>query len=93
MIWAQLRGMPKDELRGVNQPYNMSILTAAIVSAALSGLVDRRLLVWAAFCLPATVIGAHVGLALYGRINELQFRRIVLVLLGLSGLTLIASSL
>ncbi len=28
MIWAQLRGLPKDELRGVNQPYNMSILAA-----------------------------------------------------------------
>jgi uncharacterized membrane protein YfcA len=93
MIWAQLRGMPKDELRGVNQPYNMSILTAAIVSAALNGLVDRTLLVWVAFCLPATVVGARIGLALYGRINEIQFRRIVLVLLGFSGLTLIASSL
>ena len=93
MIWAQLRGMPKDELRGVNQPYNMSILAAAIVSAALSGLVDRTLLVWVAFCLPATVVGAHIGLALYGRVNEIQFRRIVLVLLAFSGLTLIASSL
>jgi uncharacterized membrane protein YfcA len=93
MIWAQLRGMPKDELRGVNQPYNMSILAAAIVSAALSGLVDRTLLIWTAFCLPATVIGAHIGLAFYGRVNEIQFRRIVLALLAFSGLTLIASSL
>jgi hypothetical protein len=93
MVWAQLRGLPKDELRGVNQPYNMSILAAAVVSAAVGGLVDRRLLVWAAFCLPATVIGAHLGLALYGRVNETQFRRIVLALLGLSGLTLIGTAL
>ena len=92
MIWAQLRGLPKDELRGVNQPYNMSILAAAVVSAAVGGLVDRRLLIWTAFCLPATVIGAHIGLALYGRVNEVQFRRIVLVLLGLSGLTLIGTA-
>lgn len=93
MIWAQLRGLPKDELRGVNQPYNMSILAAAILSAAVGGLIDRRLLVWAAFCLPATVIGAHLGLALYGRVNEIQFRRIVLALLALSGVTLIGTAL
>ena len=93
VVWVQLRGWLKDEQRGVNQPFNMAILAAAIVTAAISGLVDRKLLIWAAFCLPATVIGAHIGLAFYGRVNEIQFRRIVLALLAFSGLTLIASSL
>lgn len=93
MIWTQLRGLPRDELRGVNQPYNMTILAAAVVSAAVGGLVDRTLLIWVAICLPTTVIGAHVGLALYRRINEIQFRGIVLALLGLSGLTLIGTAL
>ena len=92
MIWTQLRGLPKDELRGVNQPYNMTILTAAVVSAAVAGLVDRTLLIWTAICLPATVLGAHLGLALYGRINEVQFRRLVLALLAFSGLTLIGTA-
>jgi uncharacterized protein len=93
VIWVQLRGWLKDEQRGVNQPFNMAILATAIVSSAVSGLVDRTLLVWVAFCLPATVIGAHIGLAFYGRVNEIQFRRIVLVLLAFSGLTLIGSAL
>jgi hypothetical protein len=43
--------------------------------------------------LPTTLIGARLGLGLYGRISDVQFRAIVLVLLGLSGATLIASSL
>ena len=43
--------------------------------------------------LPVTIIGAHVGLRLYRRIDDAQFRRIILVLLGLSGLTLIGTSL
>jgi uncharacterized protein len=42
--------------------------------------------------LPTTLIGARLGLMLYGRVDDLGFRRIVLVLLGLSGATLIASS-
>jgi uncharacterized membrane protein YfcA len=92
-IWAQLRGFGKDEQRGVNQPFNMSILFLALVSSAIAGFLDRTFFVWAAISLPATLVGAQVGLALYRRINDVQFRRIVLILLALSGATLIATSL
>lgn len=92
-IWAQLRGYGKSEQRGVNQPFNMSVLFLALVSAAMAGFLDRTFLLWAAITLPATLIGARLGLMLYGRIDDRQFRRIVLLLLGLSGATLIASSL
>jgi uncharacterized membrane protein YfcA len=42
---------------------------------------------------PTTLVGARIGLLLYGRVDDAQFRRILLGLLGLSGATLIASSL
>lgn len=93
MIWAQLRGWNMHEQRAVNQPFNMSVLTLAVASAGVAGLLDRTFFVWAAICIPCTLIGARIGLALYGRVNDLQFRRIVLGLLGLSGVTLIASAL
>lgn len=92
-VWAQLRGWTKDEQRGVNQPFNMSVLTAAVLSAAVAGFLDRTFFFWAALAVPMTLIGARIGLMLYGRVNDAQFRRIVLVLLGLSGATLIASSI
>jgi len=92
-IWAQLRGFGKNEQRGVNQPYNMSVLLLALVSAAVAGFLDRTFFIWAAITLPTTLIGARIGLTLYGRVNDVQFRRIVLSLLGLSGVTLIVSSL
>jgi uncharacterized membrane protein YfcA len=92
-IWAQLRGFGKDEQRGINQPYNMSVLLFALVSAGVAGFLDRAFFVWAAIALPTTLIGARIGLALYGRVNDAQFRRIILSLLGLSGVTLIVSSL
>jgi uncharacterized protein len=92
-IWAQLRGFGKNEQRGVNQPYNMSVLLLALVSAAAAGFLDRTFFIWAAICVPTTLIGARIGLALYGRVNDAQFRRIILSLLGLSGVTLIVSSL
>jgi uncharacterized membrane protein YfcA len=92
-IWVQLRGWNKNEQRGVNQPFNMAVLAAVLVSSAVAGFLDRTFLVWAVITLPTTLIGARLGLSLYGRTNDVQFRRIVLVLLGLSGATLIASSL
>jgi hypothetical protein len=92
-IWAQLRGFGKDEQRGVNQPYNMGVLFLALVSAGIAGFLDRTFLIWAAITVPTTLIGARIGLALYGRIDDAQFRRILLGLLCLSGLTLILTSL
>jgi uncharacterized membrane protein YfcA len=92
VIWVQLRGWTMLAQRGVSQPYNMSILTLSLVSAAVAGYLDRTFFLWAAISLPVTLASAHFGLKLYGRIDDAQFRRIVLVLLGLSGMTLIGSS-
>ncbi len=93
IMWVQLRGWSKDEQRGVSQPYNMAILAVALLWAALSGLLDRTFLLWAAITLPVSMIGSRLGLMLYGRVNDLQFRKIVLIFLGLSGVVLIATSI
>jgi uncharacterized membrane protein YfcA len=92
-IWAQLRGFGKNEQRGVNQPFNMSILLLAVVSAGVAGFLDRTFFLWAAITVPVTLIGARLGLMLYGRIDDTGFRRVILTLLTLSGATLIVSSL
>jgi uncharacterized membrane protein YfcA len=93
VIWVQLRGWNKHEQRGVGQPFNMAILVAALAAAAAAGFLDRTFLIWAAIALPVTLFGAHFGLALYGRVDDVQFRRVVLVLLAISGATLIISGL
>jgi uncharacterized membrane protein YfcA len=93
VIWVQLRGWSRAEQRGVNQPYNMAILATALVSAAVAGLLDRQYLIWAVIALPTTIAGARLGLLLYGRVGEVGFRRLVLVLLGFSGASLIATGL
>jgi uncharacterized membrane protein YfcA len=93
VIWVQLRGWNMLAQRGVNQPFNMSVLAFSLVTAGLAGFLDRTFLIWAAITLPITLIGAHIGLHLYGRIDDRQFRWIILGLLGLSGATLIGTSL
>lgn len=93
VIWAQLRGWSRHEQRGVIQPFNMAILAAALLSAGLAGLLDRQYLVWAAMALPSTILGARLGLLLFRRVGDRGFRRLVLLLLEISGVSLIASSL
>ncbi len=88
-IWADIRGWSKDEKRSVFQGFNLSILLAALVSHAVSGLLHRDVLVAAAVALPGTFTGAALGVVLYGRLDENRFRQIVLLLLGVSGIGLL----
>jgi uncharacterized membrane protein YfcA len=92
-IWAQLRGWGKDEQRGVNQPFNMAILATALAAAAIAGLLDRTFWLWAAITVPVSLVGARLGLMLYGRVDDAVFRRLVLALLAVSGATLILTSM
>jgi uncharacterized protein len=92
-IWVQLRGWNKNEQRAVNQPFNMAVLATALLAAGVAGLLDRTFWIWAIMTVPISLVGARLGLMLYGRVNDAAFRQLVLVLLGLSGMTLIVSSL
>jgi len=93
VTWVQLRDWTRSEQRGVNQPYNMAILALALISAAVSGLLDSRWVFWAAVTFPVSLIGTRFGLLAYGRVNDLQFRKIMLAMLGVSGISLIFSAL
>jgi uncharacterized membrane protein YfcA len=89
LVWLQLRGGGSDAQRAVYQPFNLIVLALAGIGMAVSGQVDRSVLTVAALCLPATLLGAFVGVRAYRRISETVFKRIVLVLLLASGTLLI----
>jgi len=44
-------------------------------------------------CIPATILGAYLGIRMYGRVNDQQFRTLVLWLLLISGIVLTVSNL
>lgn len=91
-LWCGLRGWAKDEQRGVYQPYNLAILGFALVIYALQGVLTARIGELTLICLPATLIGVWLGLKCYGRVDDRQFRLIVLWLLLASGLALTVSN-
>ncbi len=92
-IWCGLKGWTKDEQRSVFQGFNLSILSLSLVSQALGGVVTGEVLLLGLVCLPATLLGAWLGHRTYGRIDDRQFRRLVLWLLLASGAALTVSNL
>jgi uncharacterized membrane protein YfcA len=91
-MWCTIRGWDKDAQRSVFQTFNLAMQTIALVSYGVNGTLTAP--VWRAFgvMLPAIAVPAWIGARLYQRIDERLFRRIVLVLLLLSGVLLLAST-
>jgi hypothetical protein len=89
-IWCQLRGWSKDEQRAVFQPVILAAFAISAISLSIAGAVTAQ---WVTFYLSGLVplaAGLWIGLRLYGHLNEAAFRKVILVLLLLSGLALIA---
>jgi uncharacterized membrane protein YfcA len=88
-LWAGMRGWRKDVQRGVYQPFIFVMHGMGLGWLAGSSMLDRSLLTRWLWCLPAVVLGTWLGLKLYGWIDDQQFRRVILVLLFLSGASLV----
>jgi uncharacterized membrane protein YfcA len=89
VIWCQLRDWPKDVQRAVFQPVMLATIVTTTVSLAFVGAVTADTMKLYLLGLPCMLAGTWVGLKLYGRIDDAQFRKLVLVILLMFGLLLI----
>jgi uncharacterized membrane protein YfcA len=92
-IWCGMRGWSKDEQRAVYQPvlFGSAIVTA--VALIYGGAITAKVVHLAAFGAPALALGVWIGFTLYHRVDDATFRKIVLILLLLSGIALIVPEL
>jgi hypothetical protein len=93
ILWSTVRGWSKAERRGIFQTYNWTILFVALCMQAATGLVAGKVLWLALLVFPGTVIGAALGARVYHALNDRNFSDVVLVLLVISGITLLWSGL
>ncbi|MBZ8131752.1 sulfite exporter TauE/SafE family protein [Afifella sp. IM 167] len=91
-VWATLRGWGRDERRSVFQTFNLTILAAVVAWHFLSGLSSDGLGVLVLTALPGTFAGAFLGARTYRRLSDRRFHALVLVLLAVSGVTLVVTS-
>lgn len=88
-IWVQLRDWPKDVQRTVFQPVIFSTMSITAITYAISGTYTLEVTKLFLLGLPALGAGLWIGMKLYGHLNEAAFRRVILLLLLASGLTLV----
>jgi uncharacterized protein len=88
-MWCDLRGLPKDIKRGITQPFIATMQCFGFCLAAIHGDVSADLVSKIAWSMPALILGTVLGLIAFGSVNDLMFRRIVLLLLLVSGFALL----
>jgi uncharacterized membrane protein YfcA len=93
IIWSATQPWTKNEKRALIQLFNLTILAAMLVSSLAAGLVTAEFWRSLIVALPGTIVGAQVGAAVYRRLDDRRFERVVLALLLLSGLSLVAGNL
>jgi uncharacterized membrane protein YfcA len=91
VIWSGLRDWTKDVQRGVFQPASVAMLAMCALALGVTGSIARDTVALFLLGLPALLAGTLAGFMLYGRLDEIGFRRVVLVLLLASGIVLLAS--
>lgn len=84
-MWCAMRPWPKTETRAVLQPYNVAVLGMTGLLLAWNGLYTPETLMLTAIALPATMIGAQCGIAVFRRLSDDQFRFLLIALMALSG--------
>jgi uncharacterized membrane protein YfcA len=88
-IWCGLRGWPKDVQRTVFQPVAVGIFLMSVLWLGAKGAVTIEAIKLFLIGLPALLAGTWLGIRLYGRLDEAAFRKVVLLLLLVSGAVLI----
>lgn len=94
VVWCGLRRLPKSESRAIVQPF---ILGLQIVSLALLAIqhpetFGRTYWVLLALTLPIILPCTLLGVNLYKSLSDINFRRLTFILLGISGLGLLAKA-
>jgi uncharacterized protein len=92
-MWCALRPWPKAETRAVLQPFNVVVLGLTMVTFAFTGVYSTESLKLIAIVLPLSLICAQIGISIFKRLNDDQFRRLVIALMFVSGVVLMTREL
>jgi hypothetical protein len=95
VVWTGLRGLPKARHRAIVQPYIImsQIYSLGLVAWLHPSYLSARFWLLLALTFPAVVPGTLSGLAIYKQMSDLNFKRVTYLLLGVSGMALLAKTL
>ncbi|WP_424929304.1 sulfite exporter TauE/SafE family protein [Amaricoccus tamworthensis] len=93
VIWCTLHPWTKRETRAVLQPFNLTILAVSAVILAFQGTYDAAMLQAILIALCVSVTAAQLGIFAFGRIGDVQFRWLLIILMFVSGAVLMSRTL
>ena len=88
-IWCDMRGMSKGGQRGLVQPFIAVMQVYAIILLLGQQSFSSKIALDLAVSAPAMFAGTALGIIAFRHVNELAFRKIILVMLLISGGALI----
>ncbi len=92
-LWCTLRGLDKEAQRAVVQNFNLTMLAVTFATYLGTGRVTAAMLPMLAIVAGAVLVPVLIGARLYVGLSDVTFRRLVMVLLTLSGVALLGSAL
>ena len=92
-MWCSMRPWTKAETRAVLQPFNIAVLGLSSALLAWRGAYTVETWWCALIAVPTALASAQMGIAVFKRIPDATFRRLLIVLCFVSGLVLMARAL
>ena len=88
-IWCDMHGVPKNEQRALVQPFIAAMQLFALALMLMRHDLSSKVLVDLVLSIPALLAGSALGIFAFRNVNEATFRRIILIVLLLSGVLLV----
>ncbi len=92
-MWIALRDWTKEQSRALLQPFNVVILGISAILLAIEGAYDGQTLILLAIVMPLSMVAAQLGFMVFRRLPTTRFRRLLIVMMFLSGFILMAREL
>ena len=87
-IWCDIRGVPKNEQRGLVQPFIAAMQIFALALMLVRRDLSTDVVFDFAWSLPALLAGSTLGILAFRNVNDATFRRLILIVLLISGVLL-----
>jgi uncharacterized membrane protein YfcA len=88
-IWCDMHGVPKNQQRALVQPFIAAMQLFALALMLMRHDLSSKVLVDLVLSIPALLAGSALGIFAFRNVNEATFRRIILIVLLLSGVLLV----
>jgi uncharacterized protein len=88
-IWCDMHGVPKNQQRGLVQPFIAAMQLFALALMLMRQDLSSKVFLDLVLSVPALLAGTALGILAFRHVNDSTFRRIVLVVLLVSGLILV----